>query len=876
MKKYIYITIALFASLSVSAQTLYTTRHDSIPATGDSISLQSAAFRGTLQWQRSDDGKTWSNLVGKTNSLLKIPASTEAFYRANVIEDTCFETFTDTAVVLLPKAQIKTIDPKTGISETLLKSDSTTFYYKSTGQSALKLGSVLIKNDSVSEIRIVTSITQKGDTLAVQTTQGTMGDLFVNQSFKLSTATASNAQSITGLTRSQLSRVLTDANGFIHPASIIDNNPSAKKINSMTTQTDNISHVSFGKDFSGDYIYNEGGLALQFTEGYYKFDSELKCEFDFEQPKFDLAKLRITGGNLKRFSFYTDPDVTGIDAKLILLAKAGGATSFEKEKILAKNIFNKSFKFFVGDIPVWMDVTIDLMTKATGALTSELSVSGGASASAHASLGVTYENGAWKPIQTFTKTLTLEGPTINGKANETLKVEIYPHISLRFYKIIGPYLDIAPYAREAMNLSISGNSDFSLYAGVNARLGISVGAFDKNVLGYSHEFNLKEEILYQTPKKLKLISGGKQEGTPGVALTDPIVLRVLDSKDNTVANYPVNLSGLTGCSVSATQNTDYTGEVQVKWTLDTTEGENKLEAYLKDGKDEKITIADTIITATCKTSTPIVTTGSVSNITKTTVTCGGTITKNRGAAVTARGVCWNTTGNPTTANSKTTDGDGDGIFASYLTELTAGTTYYVRAYATNSKGTGYGNEICFKTVCETDIFTDNRDGHIYKWVRIGDQIWMAENLNYATTGSYFYNNDSELGTIYGRLYTYGAALNACPTGWHLPSFTEWQTLSNYLGGDAIAGGKLKETGTTHWNTPNTDATNEFCFSALPAGARDSGAFYNIRNLCRWWTSTENASDLTTAFYRGLSYSQSKMTSNYVTKTVGFSVRCIKN
>ncbi len=100
-------------------------------------------------------------------------------------------------------------------------------------------------------------------------------------------------------------------------------------------------------------------------------------------------------------------------------------------------------------------------------------------------------------------------------------------------------------------------------------------------------------------------------------------------------------------------------------------------------------------------TTPTVTTASVISITQTTATSGGNVTSDGGTTVTARGVCWNTSPNPTTANSKTTDGSGTGAFVSSLTGLTPGTPYYVRAYATNSVGTAYGNEVSFTTLSGT-------------------------------------------------------------------------------------------------------------------------------------------------------------------------------
>jgi uncharacterized protein (TIGR02145 family) len=101
-------------------------------------------------------------------------------------------------------------------------------------------------------------------------------------------------------------------------------------------------------------------------------------------------------------------------------------------------------------------------------------------------------------------------------------------------------------------------------------------------------------------------------------------------------------------------------------------------------------------------------------------------------------------------------------------------------------------------------FTDSRDGKVYKTVKIGDQVWMAENLAYKPTSgnSLKYESEADYTAVYGYLYDWKTAMKVCPKGWRLPTDDEWAELSEYLGGEKIAGGKLKETGTTHWKSPN--------------------------------------------------------------------------
>lgn len=185
-------------------------------------------------------------------------------------------------------------------------------------------------------------------------------------------------------------------------------------------------------------------------------------------------------------------------------------------------------------------------------------------------------------------------------------------------------------------------------------------------------------------------------------------------------------------------------------------------------------------------------------------------------------------------------------------------------------------------------FTDPRDGQTYNIITIGSQTWFAENLNYETTNSWWYDSSSTNGNVYGRLYTWDAALTACPSGWHLASDDEWKTLEMSLGMSQSEaddtgwrgtneGGKLKETGTTHWFSPNTDATNSSSFTALPGGYRlTNGGFTHLGSVGRWWTSSVPPASDGSAWVRSLTYTHGQVTRTYYGKSYGRSVRCLKN
>jgi len=196
----------------------------------------------------------------------------------------------------------------------------------------------------------------------------------------------------------------------------------------------------------------------------------------------------------------------------------------------------------------------------------------------------------------------------------------------------------------------------------------------------------------------------------------------------------------------------------------------------------------------------------------------------------------------------------------------------------------------------TGILADTRDGNLYSCRTYGSQVWMTKNMAYLPsvvgpgTGSnstaYYYvygYNGSDVATAkatdnystYGVLYNWTAAQSACPSGWHLPSDAEWTTFTNDLGGASVAGGKLKEAGTAHWNSPNTGATNESGFTALPGGYRYyNGTFSNVGSYGSWWSSAQD--DTNIAWNRYLYYNYSHVGRFSYNRAHGFSVRCMRD
>ena len=320
---------------------------------------------------------------------------------------------------------------------------------------------------------------------------------------------------------------------------------------------------------------------------------------------------------------------------------------------------------------------------------------------------------------------------------------------------------------------------------------------------------------------------------------------------------------------------------------------------------------------------PIITTKDISEITTTSALCGGSILSDFGSPVSERGICWSTSHNPNTTDNKVLSSSGGANFSVPITNLIPNSTYYLRAYAINSVGIGYGNEIILKTYTGT---ISDIDGNQYYTVTIGTQLWMVQNLK--TTK---FNNGDPIGTtsptnkditaesnpeyqwaagngdeanvaIYGRVYTWFTVTDnrkLCPAGWHVATDFDWGTLEVWLINNGYkydgstnyeAYNKLGKslTNTTLWvesnvagsigNTDYPDYRNKSGFSALPVGTRNSkGEFTPLGLQAVWWTSTGDEFNPEVAWARIMNNDNDFILKNGYRKVdLANSVRCIKD
>lgn len=428
-----------------------------------------------------------------------------------------------------------------------------------------------------------------------------------------------------------------------------------------------------------------------------------------------------------------------------------------------------------------------------------------------------------------------------------------------------------------------------------------VRAYATNTTGTSYG----NEVSFQTADSSNYLPSLTTDSVHGIWLTSASCGgKVISDRGYPVTSRGVCWSTAPGPTIDGTKTNDGAGMgsfVSVMTGL--SEGTKYfVRAYATNSMGTKYGAQKSFTTLDSSIYHPIVSTAPIMEVTGESARCGGNVSSDGGYPVTERGVCWSMSSKPTITDSRSSDGSGVGSYESIIpfAGLIENTTYYVRAYATNSIGTGYGNEVSF--------ITGQTPGS--GLVKIGTQVWMLRNLDVSTfrngdtipqvtdvdqwdtlsTAAWCYNNnDPILGAIYGKLYNSYAVNDQrglAPIGWHVATDIEWKTLEIYLGmsqaeADVIGwrgtteGGKLKEVGTTHWKYPNKGADNSSGFTALPGGCRYSSPSDRdvVGNATVWWTSTKIGYNRN--LVRELRNDITAIIRYELYKTQGASVRCVK-
>ncbi|MBQ3751093.1 MAG: hypothetical protein II865_07320 [Bacteroidales bacterium] len=394
----------------------------------------------------------------------------------------------------------------------------------------------------------------------------------------------------------------------------------------------------------------------------------------------------------------------------------------------------------------------------------------------------------------------------------------------------------------------------------------------------------------------------------------------------------VSIAGITTINYGQSTTLTASGAISYYWSTNATTANITVSpatttTYTVTGTNAYGCTATASKTVTVNPILPTVTTNDVANITENSASCGGNVTSDGGATVTARGVCWSIFQEPTVSGSHTTNGNGTGSYSSSMTGLNPNTTYYVRAYATNSVGTVYGEvrsftatndgRPCLATPTVTDV-----DGNVYNTVQIGDQCWMRENLRttkYADgvaipTGTdtssinpYYYNYTTSSIPMEqrGLLYNWPAVMHGalssennpscvqgiCPDGWHVPSAAEWDQLTSYVGGQiqySCSNGIGKALASeVEWSysdycgecdpgNQSVYVNNVTGFSAFPAGYFSGMSFGGSGNEAAFWSATTVWYEHSRGFGKNLYSTSDRMTNTSYYKSRGNSVRCLRD
>jgi len=430
-------------------------------------------------------------------------------------------------------------------------------------------------------------------------------------------------------------------------------------------------------------------------------------------------------------------------------------------------------------------------------------------------VGFRYEDGDFNTVWETDSDWSAESPVWDAEGNAHAKVYLRPEISIKVIHIAGPYVDVLPYLD--FEGAVTSNPycwEWGIYAGLEANVGLELDIFVTSKSFSKQLFSAETQLA------------GDEDCPPDEIPPDPV--------DDLAAGDATSSS------------------INLTW-----------KAPGDDGNSGTVSQYD------IRYSTSTITESNWNSATQ----CSGEPT-------------------PQVATSSE---------SFTVTDLSSNTTYYfgIKTADEVPNWSGLSNVPSGKTEPGDSTTVTDIDGNVYKTIKIGNQWWMAENLKVThyrngdpipnvtdnsawsglSTGAYCNHDNNEINVdTYGRLYNWYAVVdsrNIAPAGWHVPTDAEWQTLVDYLGGSAIAGGKMKEAGTTHWYSPNTGATNESGFTALPGGWRDmDGYFSSLGGSAYFWSSTEY--DTSTAEMHILYFKHSSVNHISGLKRCGLSVRCVRD
>ncbi len=490
--------------------------------------------------------------------------------------------------------------------------------------------------------------------------------------------------------------------GYLRKITSITNSPGQVVLNTVQGDFTDVfqnGKISFSSGFSNlmrktddGYTYNisnvalydRGGVSVELTNGSVKLNPNWNYSMEFNDGDLASFSALCQNGTLN----------SNFDVNVAVSTTA----SFDKSDTIATG--SRRDVVWVGQLPIVIVTYFYLIANVSGNINANINRDVVFTDNESFNLGVNYFGGSWSGVHNFNHDATTSLTGRTGAAGFVLNCSLIPQMNIKLFGILGPYGSLPIKTYMVGNIASPAlDWDFSMGEFLQPTIGVSANILSKKLADYSTSWN-SDSIKYYTPYQISVISGNNQTGSANSYLAQPLKVQVTDNLGKKQSNVPVyfTVTNGGGSAESTSILTDTNGYAQTRFKLGSNPSAPQwVHASAKKANGTAINGSPAGFVASISGSTGTgLTTNTVTSITSASAVSGGNIPASLGT-ITARGVCWGTAHNPTIAGNHTSDGASTGIFTSNITGLSANTTYYVRAYATNSVGISYGNEQTFHT-----------------------------------------------------------------------------------------------------------------------------------------------------------------------------------
>lgn len=411
------------------------------------------------------------------------------------------------------------------------------------------LGQIVVGEHGSGYLRRVSSFTVDGNTLTMQTIQATMEDVFENGQFSFQSSIGEDSRS---------SNTISQTTEYNYIAEGVE-----------------VDEFGLVFDFSNTTIYQDGPLIFKITDGTATFDPNFNFDFDFES------------GNLEYFQFRAENATLKIDCGL-QLATTGSFDLFDGTTTLVD--YDRIITFFVGFVPVVVVVNTKLEAKLNVNVAASIDFNTGFVNESIIDIGATYSDGNWNGIYNAANFFTPKPLDVNNTISINQGLTIIPKVSTQIYSVVGPY--VTPEMTENFTIIENSNGDWNaeLKTGVRPKIGVEVEVFGNSLLDFYVDISPVEQVVYESPKNIEIISGNEQMGSQGQELQEAIKVKVTDNLDLAMSDVPVyfDVNPNDGSVSEDMVLTDSDGFAEVLWTLGTLNETQGLNVRVKKGSSDFI------------------------------------------------------------------------------------------------------------------------------------------------------------------------------------------------------------------------------------------------------------------------------------------------